>query len=97
MKALVFKDEVIQLEEQEFPVCDEMKWVDCTNLITIGDEYIDGTFKAKEIDNNLAKIQIIEQLRDVDNKSIRALRTNDTARLIQLEAEAITLRSQLND
>jgi len=32
MFALVFQNKVIQIEMQSFPVCDEMIWIDCTNL-----------------------------------------------------------------
>ena len=35
------------------------------------------------------------QLQEIDQKSIRALREGDTARVAALEADAVTLRSQL--
>ena len=38
---------------------------------------------------------IINQLSDIDYKSIRAIRTNDATRMGQYEAQAITLRAQL--
>lgn len=38
---------------------------------------------------------IIAQLKEIDSKSIRALRTNDTERLNALEAQAASLRAQL--
>lgn len=38
---------------------------------------------------------VYEKLDEIDLKSIRALRTGDTERLQQLEAEAVELRSQL--
>lgn len=38
---------------------------------------------------------IYDQLIEIDNKSIRALRTNDVERLTALEAEAEALRLQL--
>lgn len=38
---------------------------------------------------------ILKQLDELDNKSIRALRSNDTVRLQELEAQAVALRAQL--
>jgi hypothetical protein len=38
---------------------------------------------------------ILDQLTEIDLKSIRALRASDTERLQQLEAEAVLLRAQL--
>ena len=41
------------------------------------------------------KAPILAQLADIDSKSIRALRTNDTVRMASLEAQAVVLRVQL--
>ena len=41
------------------------------------------------------KAPILAQLADIDSKSIRALRTNDTVRMASLEAQAVALRVQL--
>lgn len=38
---------------------------------------------------------ILKQLEEIDSKSIRALRTNDTAKLDELEQQAVILRQQL--
>lgn len=45
--------------------------------------------------NKLANAPIYEQLDAIDLKSIRAIRTNDTARIAALEADASALRAQL--
>lgn len=45
--------------------------------------------------NKLLNVPLIKELELIDIKSIRALRTNDTARLTNLEAEASAIRSQL--
>lgn len=45
--------------------------------------------------NDEINLPILAQLDSIDIKSIRALRTNDTARLTTLEAQAATLRNQL--
>jgi hypothetical protein len=39
--------------------------------------------------------EVLKKLDEIDIKSIRALRTNDAARLSSLEVEAATLRAQL--
>ena len=41
------------------------------------------------------KLIILGQLDDIDAKSIRAIRTNDTTRMASWEAQAATLRTQL--
>lgn len=41
------------------------------------------------------KAQILAELADIDSKSIRAIRTGDTARMASWEAQAATLRTQL--
>jgi len=45
--------------------------------------------------NRMTNQPIYDKLDDLDIKSIRALRTNDTIRLAALEQEAVALRSQL--
>lgn len=45
--------------------------------------------------NKIANQPIYDQLDQIDFKSIRALRANDTDRLAELEAEAVALRAQL--
>ncbi len=57
------------------------------------DPTLTTTYTAQQ--NAITNAPIIAQLDIIDAKSIRALRTNDTARLIALEAEAVALRTQL--
>lgn len=45
--------------------------------------------------NKIANQSIYDQLDIIDSKSIRALRTNDTLRLTELETQAAALRAQL--
>ncbi|MET3134606.1 hypothetical protein AAKU55_004906 [Oxalobacteraceae bacterium GrIS 1.11] len=42
-----------------------------------------------------ANVAILAQLLDIDQKSIRALRTGDLPRLAALEADAVLLRTKL--
>ncbi len=45
--------------------------------------------------NKLTNKPLYDALEAIDLKSIRALRSNDTGRLAELETEAVALRSQL--
>lgn len=47
MKALIFQDTVIQVAEDEFPVAPAMQWVECFNIVKVGDKYVDGNFVAQ--------------------------------------------------
>ena len=51
------------------------------------------TLKAKEA----RKEEILNQLKEIDNKSIRALRANEQERLNELEAQAVELRKELQE
>ena len=42
MKALIFNNEVVDIQENEFEVHSSMTWVDCDNTVEIGFSY-DGT------------------------------------------------------
>jgi len=42
MKALIFNNEVVDVQENEFEVHSSMTWVDCDNTVEIGFSY-DGT------------------------------------------------------
>ena len=49
--------------------------------------------KAKEA----RKEEILNQLKEIDNKSIRALRADEQERLNELEAQAVELRKELQE
>jgi hypothetical protein len=76
---------------------------DGTPILSKWDEGVLGAFPDDaliaqwqiEVDNQQTNDAIYAQLDALDLKSIRALRTNDTARLENIEAEAVVLRSQL--
>jgi hypothetical protein len=42
MKALIFNNKVVDISENEFPISNEMTWVDCDNTVEKGFSY-DGT------------------------------------------------------
>ena len=43
------------------------------------------------------KEEILNQLKEIDNKSIRALRADEQERLNELEAQAVELRKELQE
>jgi predicted P-loop ATPase/GTPase len=47
--------------------------------------------------NDIINKNILKELLEIDTKSIRALRTNDTARLAQLESQAAAFRLKLSN
>ena len=46
MKALIFNNKVVDVQEAEFPVHNSMTWVDCGNDVTTSFSYSDGVFTA---------------------------------------------------
>ncbi len=48
-----------------------------------------------QLDKELQKNSIKSQLSEIDIKSIRAIRTNDTVRMAEFESQADALRAQL--
>lgn len=60
--------------------------------ITSSEEYKNKQAQIQKEQNNL---EIKTKLDELDRKSIRALRANETLKLAELEAEAVELRLQL--
>ena len=59
MKALIFKNKVVDLQEKEFPCSPEMIWIDCDDSeVEIGYGYSDGKYT-----NLSPDMPIDEQLR----------------------------------
>ena len=44
MKALVFKNKVVDLHKEGFPVHKDWVWVDCADTVKMGDSYEGGVF-----------------------------------------------------
>ena len=51
MKALIFNNRVVDLQENSFPVHESMMWVDCDNTVETGFTYENGKFTAPEKPN----------------------------------------------
>ena len=76
MKALIFQNKVVDLQEKEFPCSPEMTWIDCDDLDTkIGYGYSEGEYTnpnpEKPIDEQL-KAQRDNALSESDWKMMRA-------------------------
>lgn len=48
MKALIFENKVVDVQENEFDVHPSMTWVDCDNTVKAGFEYDGSTFTSNE-------------------------------------------------
>lgn len=51
MFALVFRNKVIQIESDIFPVAPEFSWVECDDSVGIGYDYVDKKFSDSNIEN----------------------------------------------
>ncbi len=72
--------------EEPFPSTDDIsKW--------ISDEEVQKQFEYEQ--NQLKNTEVYDKLNEIDMKSIRALRVNDTEKLQELESQAVALREQL--
>jgi len=48
MKALIFENKVVDVQENEFEVHSSMTWVDCDNTVNVGFSYDGSTFTSNE-------------------------------------------------
>jgi len=48
MKALIFENKVVDVQETEFEVAPTMTWVDCNNTVKIGFSYDGTTFTSND-------------------------------------------------
>jgi len=48
MKALIFENKVVDVQETEFEVAPTMTWVDCDNTVKIGFSYDGTTFTSND-------------------------------------------------
>lgn len=53
MKALVFKNKVVQLEEQEFPVHSSMSWLEAPQGCAVGWELVNNKLKAPVVEEEI--------------------------------------------
>jgi len=67
----------------------------CSSDLTLNQWAIDVASLHTAQQKAITNAPIYEQLDSIDLKSIRAIRTNDTARIAQLESQAVALRAKL--
>jgi len=66
MKALIFKNKVIELSENEFPVNKHMVWVD-SETAEVGDSYSDGTL-SKLVKEVIGETEVLKKrLKEIDS------------------------------
>lgn len=71
MKALIFNNKVVDIKENEFPVSNEMTWVECDNTVEVGFDYDGTTFTNNTNQEELLQIQnIIEKKASAKQKLI---------------------------
>ncbi len=46
MKALIFKNRVVQVSQKDFEVHESLKWLDCDDNVTAGYGFVNGEFIA---------------------------------------------------
>ncbi len=49
MKALILDNQVVDVQDNTFPVHPSLVWIDCDDSIKIGDTYKDGKFSRVEL------------------------------------------------
>ena len=49
MKALILNNQVVDVQDDAFPVHPSLVWIDCDDSIKIGDTYKDGKFSRVEL------------------------------------------------
>jgi len=75
MKALIFENEVVDIQATEFDVHPSMVWVDCDNTVKMGFSYDGSTFTsdqptAEEIATRDAEAQADTDLKDSSNQKL---------------------------
>lgn len=98
MKALILDGKVVQVEEEMFPVCDAMIWVDCDDEVKAGYTY-DGEFHqpAEPDQTSTVQSQISALEAKVTQRRLReAVLTPEGATwLTDIENQIATLREGL--
>jgi hypothetical protein len=69
MKALILDGKVVDLKETEFDVHSSMSWVDCDDIVEVGNNYDGSTFTTHIV--QLTAEQNLERLRVERNKLLK--------------------------
>lgn len=66
MKALIFENKVVQIEEKEFPVAKPMAWLDAPEGLEVGDIFDGETFTKPVLPQPSEEEMAQRDLRDLD-------------------------------
>ena len=89
MKALIFENKVVDVQETEFEVAPTMTWVDCNNTIKIGFSYDGTTFVSNDPTAEEIAAYEAEQTATANNKASGKQKLKDLG-LTDDEITAIT-------
>jgi len=89
MKALIFENKVVDVQEAEFEVHSSMTWVDCDDTVKVGFSYDGSTFTSNEPTAEEIATAQAEQQAKKDAKASGNQKLLDLG-LTQAEATALT-------
>ena len=82
MKALIFNNEVVDVQATEFEVTPTMSWVDCDDTVKIGFSYDGSTFTSNE--------PTAEELQAIQDKAQAKADLKASAKAKLIAGEALT-------
>lgn len=85
-------DPVAQILRESIPALTSGKWVQQWEVVDLDASAVAANLASL---NAPRKSAILAELAAIDTKSIRALRESNTARIAELEAQAVALRAEL--
>jgi hypothetical protein len=89
MKALIFKNKVVDVQATEFEVHNSQTWVDCNDTVKVGFDYDGSTFTSNEPTAEEIAEKQVKQQADATNKASGNQKLLELG-LSQAEATALT-------
>ena len=89
MKALIFENKVVDVQETEFEVAPTMTWVDCDDTVKIGFSYDGSTFTSNEPTAEEIATKQAEQQAKADLKASAKTKLMAGEPLTEEEADAM--------
>ena len=91
MKALIFENKVVDVQETEFEVAPTMTWVDCDDTVKIGFSYDGSTFTSNEPTAEEIATKQAEQQAKADLKASAKAKLVAGEPLTEAEADTLIL------
>ena len=91
MKALIFENKVVDVQETEFEVAPTMTWVDCDDTVKIGFSYDGSTFTSNEPTAEEIATKQAEQQAKADLKASAKTKLMAGEPLTEEEAECVMI------